>query len=97
LVVLVEGDVIVSTVIKLGTAQDLKQLTTVVRTQALDSVQGILQTLGRLRKLPDGRTPYYIYFACEQMEKHLEYNENAMGLFKELGVEQRGVVIQGLL
>jgi hypothetical protein len=95
--VLVDGDVIVSTVIKLGTAQDLKQLTTVVRTQALDSVQGILQTLGRLRKLPDGRTPYYIYFACEQMEKHLEYNENAMGLFKELGVEQRGVVIPGLL
>lgn len=73
---LMQADVIVSTLGSAGTAVDIPNLTNVILTTAVDSIQSNIQSLGRLRKLDNGETPTeFHYFVCEDIPKHLEYHE----------------------
>lgn len=73
---LMQADVIVSTLGSAGTAVDIPNLTNVILTTAVDSIQSNIQSLGRLRKLDNGETTTeFHYFVCEDIPKHLEYHE----------------------
>lgn len=73
---LMQPDVIVSTLGSAGTAVDIPNLTNVILTTAVDSIQSNVQSLGRLRKLDNGETiTEFHYFVCEDIPKHLEYHE----------------------
>lgn len=73
---LMQADIIVSTLGSAGTAVDIPNLTNVILTTAVDSIQSNIQSLGRLRKLDNGQTPTeFHYFVCEDIPKHLEYHE----------------------
>lgn len=70
-----DSDIIVSTLLSAGTARDIPKLTTVVMTVALSSTSLNLQCMGRLRRLPDNRTPNFVYFTCVDIPKHLDYHK----------------------
>ncbi len=71
-----EADIRVSTLMSAGTAVDIDNLTTVILTIAIASSSGNIQGLWRLRKLKDGTTPQFLYLACEDLQKHLDYHHN---------------------
>ena len=72
---LMESDVVVSTLGSAGTAVDIPNLTNVILTTAIDSIQSNVQSLGRLRKLDDGNTETeFHYFVCSDIDKHLIYH-----------------------
>jgi len=78
---LITPDIAVSTHGSSGTATDVPQLTTVLMTHSMRASAGSLQNnLGRLRKLPDGRTPSYTFLVCEDITKHIEYHDHRMKL-----------------
>lgn len=71
---LMTGDIIFTTLGSAGTAVDVPDLTNVILTVAVDSIQSNIQSLGRLRKLgPDDRTEFH-YMTCLDIPKHLEYS-----------------------
>lgn len=73
---LMQADIIVSTLGSAGTAVDIPNLTNVILTTAVDSIQSNVQSLGRLRKLDNGNTTTeFHYFVCEDIPKHLEYHQ----------------------
>lgn len=72
---LMQSDIIVSTLGSAGTAVDIPDLTNVILTTAIDSVQSNVQSLGRLRMLDNGDTATeFHYFVCDDVPKHLEYH-----------------------
>ena len=72
---LMESDIVVSTLGSAGTAVDIPNLTNVILTTAIDSIQSNVQSLGRLRKLDDGNTQTeFHYFVCSDIDKHLIYH-----------------------
>jgi superfamily II DNA or RNA helicase len=74
-VVLKEADVIISTPGSAGTGRDIKNLRTMLMTLATGSDNLNKQSLGRLRKLPDGSTPLYAYVWCRDFPEHVKYQE----------------------
>ena len=72
---LMESDICVSTLGSAGTAVDIPNLTTVILTVAVDSIQSNIQSLGRLRDLNDGSEVQFYYFACTDIPKHMEYSK----------------------
>jgi superfamily II DNA or RNA helicase len=86
---IIEAEVSVSTLLSAGTALDIPNLSVVIMTTALDSVQGNIQALGRLRKrdkttevLFPGKTQFY-FFTCEDIPKHVRYAEAKRILFQD--------------
>lgn len=71
---LIDSEWCVSTVGSSGTAVDLPNLTTVIMTTAIASLQSNIQALGRLRDLKTDPTHFYFY-TCTDIPKHLEYCE----------------------
>jgi superfamily II DNA or RNA helicase len=72
---LMQADVIVSTLGSAGTAVDIPNLTNVILTTAVDSIQSNVQSLGRLRNLDSGNTAtQFHYFVCDDIPKHVEYH-----------------------
>lgn len=61
-----EADIIVSTPKSAGVGTDIKELVCMINTVSVSSEPLVKQMFGRLRKLPDGRTPEYvdIYNKC---------------------------------
>lgn len=82
-----ESDICFATIGKAGAAIDIPNLTVVIRTVALDSIQGLLQTTGRLRDIRRlyqiDRDPLYIWFVCDDFEKHRRYNLSNMDVLKD--------------
>lgn len=68
------SQICVSTVLGSGTAHDIPNLATVFLTNNISSTQTNLQVAGRLRRLPDGRTPDLVYFISENIKKHRIYD-----------------------
>lgn len=68
------ADITVSTIQSAGTAIDIPNLTTVIMTVVISSIAANIQALGRLRKLKDGRTPKFFYWACQNIHKHMDYH-----------------------
>jgi hypothetical protein len=81
------ADVIIATLQKAGTAIDIPNLTTVIMTVAIDSIQSNLQALGRLRDLKklygSDRVPTFVYLACMNITKHMAYHKSKKELMKE--------------
>ena len=73
--VLSESDIIISTPGSAGTGTDIKSLRTVLMTVATGSENSNKQTLGRLRELPTGDTPNYVYTWCRDIQPHCNYQE----------------------
>lgn len=70
---LMGSDICVSTLGSSGTAVDIPNLTNVILTVAVDSIQSNIQALGRLRKLDNNDKVEFHYFACQDIPKHMEY------------------------
>jgi superfamily II DNA or RNA helicase len=70
---LLDSDICFSTLGSAGTAHDLPNLTSVILTVAVDSIQANIQSLGRLRKLDDSATEFF-YFVCEDIPQHQKYD-----------------------
>lgn len=71
---LMASDICFSTLGSSGTAVDIPNLTNVILTVAIDSIQSNVQSLGRLRDLKDGSKMEFHYLTCLDFPKHLEYS-----------------------
>jgi superfamily II DNA or RNA helicase len=69
----IEADIRITTIFSGGTGIDIPQLTDVILTINVDSIQSNKQTLGRLRKLPD-QDVRFCYLYAENLQKHREYH-----------------------
>lgn len=78
----IDADIRVTTVLSAGTAVDIPNLVAVVMTINMKSSVFNLQTLGRLRKIPD-RTVRFYWIHCNQISKHHEFHEHRMEIFQD--------------
>ncbi len=72
---LIDSDIRVTTIQSGGTAHDIPNLTTVILTVSIDSIQANVQTFGRLRDLGDRQTRFY-YLVNDNVKKHFMYHLN---------------------
>lgn len=89
--ILMDNDIVVSTVLSAGTAVDKYGLITVIMTNAIDSRQSNEQTMGRLRRLPDWPdvTPMFYYLVCGDIDKHVAYHQRKRQLLEDKALWQR--------
>ena len=73
--VLDENDIIVSTPRSAGTGRDIKDLRTTLMTVSVRSSPLNKQVMGRLRELPSGNTPEYVYCHCLDIPQHVSHAE----------------------
>lgn len=78
----IESDIRVTTILSAGTALDIPNLRAVVMTNSINSSVANLQTLGRLRKLPDRDVKFY-YLYCSEIKKQVDYHYRRMELFRD--------------
>lgn len=81
---LMQGEILVTSLQKAGTNVDISMLTTVFLLHQIDSLQGNVQGIGRLRELADGRQPRFVTAVCMDIPKHMGYHENRMALLKPI-------------
>ena len=62
----ITAEISVSTVLSASTAIDIPKLITVINTISMASLQANIQTMGRLRKIPD-REVWYLYTYCSMI------------------------------
>ena len=79
---LINGEIVVTTVISAGTGVDIPNLRVVIQTVSISSPQSNLQSLGRLRKLND-RDVKFCYLYCENISKQKQYHLRRTELFRE--------------
>lgn len=81
---LLDSDIIFSTIGKSGTAVDIPNLTQAYLTVAIDSPNANVQALGRLRELKgEKKFPQsYHCFVCMNIDKHLDYWRSKEVLFR---------------
>lgn len=70
---LMVSDICFSTLGSAGTAVDIPNLTNVILTVAVDSIQSNIQSLGRLRDLGGDSKMEFHFLTCLDISKHLEY------------------------
>lgn len=85
---LLEADITISTLQNAGTAHDIPNLTTVILTPSVQSIQANIQVLGRLREITDTRVEF-IYLACRDIPKQMDYH-----LQKTTLLEQRAATLR---
>lgn len=78
---MLEGDIIVSTVLSLGTSITVPNLRVIVQTVNTRSAKSNLQTAGRLRYLPD-RDVKFCWLFAGNIQKHIEYTEERIKIFE---------------
>jgi len=88
--VIIENDIIVSTVQSSGTAFDIPNLITVVQTMSIDTSQSNLQALGRLRDLKSKKMEFYYLYSTD-VQKHTTYHFNKKELFQSLAKKFRSI------
>lgn len=81
---LLDSDIIFSTIGKSGTAVDIPNLTQAYLTVAIDSPNANIQAAGRPRELKgDKKFPQSFHcFVCEDIDKHVDYWKSKERLFK---------------
>lgn len=79
-----EPDIVISTLGSAGAAVDKPGLLGTLLTIAVDSIQSVLQLMGRTRELKGtpGMDPSLVYFSCKDIESHEKYRKNKVELFK---------------
>lgn len=96
---LTDVDIIVTTILSAGTAQDIEGLRYTLMTVNINSMQSNVQTLGRLRRLKDWPDviPEFYYLICLDIPKHVEYMKEKHNTFNGLvlshGCSDLGVYI----
>lgn len=81
----IKPDIVVSTLGSAGAAVDKPGLLGTLLTIAVDSIQSVLQLMGRTRELKGefkGMVPTLVYFSCKDIEVHEKYRKNKVELFK---------------
>lgn len=81
---LITSDITVTTLGSAGTGVDVPDLLVCFMTTALSSSQRNLQVLGRLRELQErykDQNPLFVYLACRDIAKHMEYHRKKEELF----------------
>lgn len=89
--VLHQAQVIVSTLGSCGTGKDIPDLRTVIMTTAVSKYEANRQSIGRIRKLKNypEDTPYFCYFVCDSIDKHVNYHEQKIKQIKDIAIDQR--------
>lgn len=79
-----DPDIVVSTLGSAGAAVDKPGLLGTLLTVAVDSIQSVLQMMGRTRQLKGVKNmnPNLVYLTCRDIPKHMEYHKNKIELFK---------------
>ena len=79
-----QPDIVISTLGSAGAAVDKPGLLGTCLTIAVDSIQSVLQLMGRTRELKGhpGMNPSLVYFSCKDIPRHEEYRLNKVKLFK---------------
>jgi len=85
-----EGDIIISTVISAGTALDIPNLITVINTVSQASLVSNLQTIGRLRNIK-GKSMEFYYLYSMDIPKQKEYHFKRKELFKPRALAMHGL------
>lgn len=80
---MIEPDIRTTTIGSGSTGFDIPDLVTVIMTQAIDSMQSNIQAFGRLRRLSDNPKLEFLYFICDEIQKHKDYHQNKLSLFKD--------------
>lgn len=80
---IMEADICFSTVISSGTAIDIPNLITVIQTSIIGSLQQNIQALGRLRRIPDRDTRYYL-LVCDNLERQRLIHRKRMNIIRSL-------------
>ncbi len=72
---LLQGEIVVSTVLSAGTAVDVPNLRVTIQTIAINSKQSNIQTLGRTRPLKDWPdvAPEFYFLSAREIERHMVY------------------------
>lgn len=79
---LLEGDIVVTTIISAGTAVDKPNLRTVIQTVSVASPVANIQNLGRLRKL-EGKDTRFCYLFADNIPKQKQYHFKRVDLFRD--------------
>jgi hypothetical protein len=94
---LMDPDIRVTTIGSAGAAVDIPGLTRLLLTVSVSSVVANLQGIGRLRELPDGRTPVFYYMVAQNIPKQMEYHHKKIELTrsrsKSFGIEYARYVV----
>lgn len=80
---IIDPDIRITTALSGGTGIDIPGLRVAIMTTSISSVVSNVQTLGRLRKLPDRDVTFY-YIYSSDIPKQLEYHRNKKALFSTL-------------
>jgi hypothetical protein len=88
---LLDPDIRFTTLLSASVGHDISDLTTVILTTNVVSIQSNIQCLGRLRKLSDDHPVEFYYFTCKDVEAHVKYH-----LQKEKMLEKRAKSIRVL-
>jgi hypothetical protein len=88
---LLDPDIRFTTLLSASVGHDISDLTTVILTTNVVSIQSNIQCLGRLRKLSDDHPVEFYYFTCKDIEAHVKYH-----LQKEKMLEKRAKSIRML-
>lgn len=78
---LYEADIIVTTIISAGTAVDIPDLRVVIQSVSVSSPVANIQSLGRLRKLEDGKDTRFCYLYADNIPKQKQYHYRRKELF----------------
>jgi len=87
---LIDSDIRVTTIGSGGTAHDIPNLTTIIMTIAIQSIQSNLQSFGRLREIK-GKDLKFIYLIDQDNPKHMEYHQLRQKLFKERALSMQTI------
>jgi superfamily II DNA or RNA helicase len=79
---MLEGDIIVTTIISAGTGVDVPHLRICIQTVSVSSPASNIQSLGRLRELKD-RDVKFCYLYCENIPKQKMYSLRRIDLFRD--------------
>lgn len=81
------SDIIIGVPKRLGTGVDLKELVCCINTVSLASEPLVKQMFGRLRKLPDGRTPEYVDIYNKCIPDQNRHKKTRAKIYKNLAKE----------
>lgn len=93
--VLSTHDIIVSTPKSAGTGRDIPDLRTVLVTVSARSSPLNKQMLGRLRKLPSGNVPIFVYTHCVNVPSHVDHARHREVLFTPLAKSIKHYMFNG--
>ena len=94
--VLVDSDIIVSTLKSCGTGVDIIDLSVCLNTVATNSKKDVIQACGRLRRMKNWPewVPIYVLFTCRQIAKQFQYSENNRRYLQDRAVYYRVLAVR---